>query len=71
MLSTLKLQVTRGPHAGEIIPITCMSEGNLQYRIEEASRVACVRIVGVEADEKLSDEMQAFLDEYGGEISTS
>ena len=63
MFSTLKIAMITGPNKGQIIPITCIGETNLQYRIKEMSDISSVRIVGVEADNQLSDTMQSFLKE--------
>ena len=63
MFSTLKIALTSGPNKGQIIPITCIGEENLQYRIKEVAAIPTVRIVGVEADNQLSDTMQSFLKE--------
>lgn len=68
IFSTLKVEIER---TGEIIPITCVGQENLMFRINEVAAIPGVRIAGVDSDNSLNGAMQQVVNESGATVTTT
>jgi hypothetical protein len=68
MFINLYLRFKSGPHAGEVMPIMCLGEDNLIYRLDEMATVSGVDVVDVKViggvlSEPTQDRVRALLAE--------
>lgn len=68
IFTTLHLEIER---TGEQIPITCIGQENLIFRINEAAAIPGVRIAGVTSDGALNEAVQTLVDDHGATVTTS
>ena len=67
IFTTLHLEIER---TGEQIPITCIGQENLIFRINEAAAIPGVRIAGVTSDSPLNEAVQTLVDD-GATVTTT